>query len=83
MLAPGIISQLGGSIEMCNASKDHNETLELLKRELARLKSKFKLGQELRLEWAPNNRPRSREVAGTTIRIHESDKAKEVGSPNH
>ena len=58
-------------------------TLRLLKQELARLKSKFKLGQELRLEWMPNNGPKSGEVTGTTIRIYEEDETKALNTLRH
>ena len=69
---------------MSKASNDCSaDTLRLLKHELARLKHKFKLGQELRLEWAPDNGPRSGEVAGTTIRIYESERAKALDTLRH
>ena len=69
---------------MSNASKHHtDEALRLLRRELARLKSKFKLGQELKLEWTPNIGPKSGEVNGTTIRIYEADLKKALDTLRH
>jgi len=69
---------------MSEASKQHNEeTLRSLKHELARLKSKFKLGEELKLEWMPNNGPKSGEVEGTVIRIYEEDEAKALDTLRH
>jgi len=69
---------------MSNASKHHtDEALRLLRRELARLKSKFKLGQELRLEWAPSGGSKSGEVTGTTIRIYETDSTKALDTLRH
>jgi len=48
-----------------------------------RLKSKFKVGQELKLQWMPNNGPKSGEVTGTTIRIYEADSTKALDTLRH
>jgi len=69
---------------MFKTSRHHNDdTLRSLKHELARLKSKFKLGQELKLEWMPNNGPKSGEVTGATIRIYEADQGKALDTLRH
>jgi hypothetical protein len=69
---------------MSKASKHHNdETLRLLRHELARLKSKFKLAQELKLDWTPNEGPKSGEVIGTKIRIYEAEPAKALETLRH
>jgi hypothetical protein len=65
----------------CKRSND--ETTRFLKHELARLKSKFKLGSELNLQWLPNNGPKSGEVGGTTIRIYEADQEKALDTLRH
>jgi hypothetical protein len=70
--------------EMPKASKRYNDqTFRLLKHELARLKSKFKVGQELKVEWVPNDGPKSGEVTGTTIRIYEADTKKALDTLRH
>jgi hypothetical protein len=50
--------------------------------ELRRLKSTLE-GQELKLQWTPNDGPRSGEVTGTTIRIYESDSKKALDTLRH
>lgn len=73
-----------GERKMPRASDNHNdETLGLLKHELACLKSKFKLGSELKLEWTPNDSAKSGEVTGTTIRIYEADTTKALDTLRH
>jgi hypothetical protein len=61
----------------------NDETVRFLKHELARLKSKFKLGQELKLQWTPGDGPKSGEVTGTTIRIYEADRTKALDTLRH
>lgn len=71
---------------MRRASNNHNhinKSLRLLRQELARLKQKFQMGQELSLEWTPNDGPKSGEVTGTTIRIYESDSTKALETLRH
>jgi hypothetical protein len=69
---------------LSKASNDRNdETLRLLKHELARLKSKFKLGSELKLEWTPNDGSKSGEVLDTTIRIYEENETKALDALRH
>ena len=41
------------------------------------------MGQELELEWTPNNGSRSGEVAGATIRIYEADQAEALDTLRH
>jgi hypothetical protein len=70
--------------EMPRVSKHHNDnTLQSLKLELTRLKSKFNLGRELKLQWIPNNGQKSGEVIGTTVRIYEADQAKALDTLRH
>jgi len=69
---------------MSKASKDQvNQTLLRLENELASLKKKFQMAPELKLEWKPNDGPKSGEVIGTTIRIYESDKEKALDTLRH
>jgi hypothetical protein len=69
---------------LSKASNDRSaDTLRLLKQELARLKSKFKLGQELRLQWTPNDGSKSGEVIGSTIRIYETNKSEALDTLRH
>ena len=69
---------------LSKASNDRSaDTLRLLKQELARLKSRFRMGHELRLQWTPNNGSKSGEVTGTTIRIYESDQEKALDTLRH
>lgn len=50
---------------MPKASKNRtSETLQRLETELDRLKSKFQMGQELKLLWMPNDDSKSGEVTG-------------------
>jgi len=37
------------------------------------LKRKFQIGQELKLEWMPDDGPKSGEVSGGIIKIYEVD----------
>ncbi len=41
------------------------------------------MGQELRLEWTPNNGSRSGEVIGGTIKIYEADQEKALDTLRH
>lgn len=68
-----------GDSTMCNASND--KTLAKLEIELSSLKKK--LGHELKLQWRPNNGPKSGEVVGTTIRIYEADTTKALDTLRH
>jgi len=69
---------------MSKASKRHDgETLPLLKHELARLKQKFQMGQELKLLWMPNSGSKSGDVEGTVIRIYEADGTKALDTLRH
>jgi hypothetical protein len=60
-----------------------NDTLRRLETELAYLKQKFPLTQEINLEWIPNDGPKSGEVIDTTIRIYEADPAKALDTLRH
>ena len=62
-------------------SADH--TLRRLESELASLKKKFQMAQELGLEWTPGNGSKSGEVIGTIIRIYESDQNKALDTLRH
>ena len=69
---------------MSKASKNsYDGGLRRLETELAHLKQKFQTGQELKLEWTPNNGPKSGEVTGTTIRIYEADPTKALDTLRH
>ena len=69
---------------MSKASRNRiNETLQRLETELARLKRKFQIGQELKLEWIPNDGSKSGEVTSTTIRIYEADQTKALDTLRH
>lgn len=57
--------------------------LHRLETELSSLKQKFGTGQELKLEWIPNDGPKSGEVTGTTVRIYESKEAKALDTLRH
>jgi hypothetical protein len=65
------------------SKKQANDTLQRLGTELDHLKQKFKMGQELELQWTPNDGPRSGEVTGTTIRIYEADPTKALDTLRH
>jgi hypothetical protein len=41
------------------------------------------MGHELRLQWIPNNGPKSGEVIGTTIRIYETNQARALDTLRH
>jgi hypothetical protein len=41
------------------------------------------MGQELKLEWSPNNGPKSGEVTGTMIQIYEADLEKALDTLRH
>jgi uncharacterized protein Smg (DUF494 family) len=43
----------------------------------------MQMGQELKLEWMPNNGPKSGEVNGITIRIYETDQTKALDTLRH
>jgi hypothetical protein len=69
---------------MSKATKSGSDvTLGRLHAELARLKKSFQMGQELKLQWIPNDGPKSGEVTGTTVRIYESDSTKALGTLRH
>ena len=69
---------------MSKASKNRpDETLQRLETELNHLKQRFQLGQEFKLEWAPNNDPKSGEVTGSTIHIYEADEPKALDTLRH
>jgi len=69
---------------MSKAPRQRNDdTLRLLKHELARLKSNFRIGHELKLQWIPNDGSKSGEVTGTTIRIYEADSNKALDVLHH
>ena len=70
--------------DMPKASKSsHDDVLRRLQTELARLKNKLQMGQELELEWIPNDGPKSGEVTGSTIRIYEADPTKALDTLRH
>ena len=60
-----------------------NPTLQRLETELDHLKHKFQMGHELRLQWTPNNGPKSGEVTDTTIHIYEADPTKALDTLRH
>jgi hypothetical protein len=66
---------------MSKASK--NSALERLETELTHLKQEFQMGQELKLQWMPNDGSKSGEVSGGTIRIYEADDAKALDTLRH
>ena len=69
---------------MSKASKNsYDGALRRLETELDHLKDKFQMGQELKLEWAPNDGSKSGEVTGTTIRIYEEDETKALDTLRH
>jgi hypothetical protein len=69
---------------MSKASRNRiNETLQRLETELARLKRKFQIGQELKLEWMPDDGPKSGEVSGGIIKIYEADQTKALDTLRH
>ena len=69
---------------MPKASKNRtSETLQRLETELGRLKDRFQMGQELRLEWTANDGSKSGEVTGTTIRIYEAEPTKALDTLRH
>jgi hypothetical protein len=73
-----------GVSNMPRASKSASDaTLGRLQTELVRLKQKFKMGQELKPQWMPNNDPKSGEVTGGTIRIYEEDEATALETLRH
>ena len=41
------------------------------------------MGHELKLQWIPNDGPKSCEVTGTTIRIYEAEPTKAMGTLRH
>jgi len=41
------------------------------------------MGQELQVEWTPNNGPKSGEVTGTTIQIYEADPKRALDTLRH
>lgn len=66
-----------------SSKKDCNDILRRLEIELVHLKQRFKIGQELAVEWVPNNDSKSGEVIGTTIQIYESDREKALDTLRH
>jgi len=58
-------------------------TLQRLETELDHLKQRFQMGKELKLQWMPNDGPKSGEVTGTTIRIYEADSKKALDTLRH
>ena len=60
-----------------------NDALRRLEAELTYLKRKFQIGQELKLQWTPNNGPKSGEVTGGAIRIYEADQTKALDTLRH
>lgn len=65
------------------SNNNRSDTLRQLEAELAHLKQKFQIGQELKLEWVPNNGPKSGEVTGTTVHIYEIDESKALDTLRH
>lgn len=64
-------------------NNSHSDILQRLDAELTHLKRKFGMGQELRLEWTPNNGPKSGEVTGETICIYEANEARALDTLRH
>lgn len=69
---------------MPDAAKNRaSVTLQRLETELVHLKQKFRMSQELRLEWAVNDGPTSGEVIDKTIRVYETDPTKALDTLRH
>jgi uncharacterized protein Smg (DUF494 family) len=69
---------------LSRASKNsYDDALRRLETELDHLKQKFQMGQELKLQWMPNNGPRSGEVTRGSIRIYEEDEAIALDTLRH
>jgi hypothetical protein len=69
---------------LSKASKNsYDGALRRLETELNHLKQKFQMGQELALQWIPNDGPKSGEVAGRTIRIYDANQAKALDTLRH
>lgn len=69
---------------MSKASKNsYDVALRRLETELDHLKQSFQMGQELKVQWTPNNGPKSGEVTGTTIRIYEAEPTKAMDTLRH
>ena len=61
----------------------HDDILERLRMELAHLKRRFQMGQELKLQWTPNTGSTSGEVIDGTIRIYEADETNALNTLRH
>jgi hypothetical protein len=70
---------------LSKASKNglNNDTLRRLETELDHLKHRFQMGQELELQWIPNDGSKSGEVVGTAICIYETDPTKALDTLRH
>ena len=69
---------------MSKVSRNQSDkTLRRLQTQLASLKRELQISQELKLEWMPNDSPRSGEVNGNSIRIYEADEAKALDTLRH
>ena len=65
-------------------TQQRNNTVQQLELELSKLKDRFQMAQELRLEWDPDgNSKKSGEVIGRTIYIYEEDEAKALDTLKH
>jgi hypothetical protein len=54
-----------------------------LERELANIKEKLQIANDLRVKWLPTNNRKSGEVIGTTIYIYEEDLEKALNTLKH
>jgi hypothetical protein len=69
---------------LSKASKNsYDGALRRLETELDHLKQSFQMGQELKVQWTPNNGSKSGEVTGTTIRIYEAEPTKAMDTLRH
>jgi len=68
---------------MSKAFSVKNKILRRLEAELARLKQQFQLGRELKLEWMPDDGPKSGEVSGGIIKIYEAGQTKALDTLRH
>jgi hypothetical protein len=65
-------------------TQQRSNIIQQLERELSKLKNRFQMAQELRLEWVPDgNSKKSGEVLGRTIHIYEEDETKALDTLRH
>jgi predicted nuclease with TOPRIM domain len=62
----------------------YGNIVQQLERELSKLKDKFQMAHELKIEWLPNSdNKKSGEVIGRTIYIYEKDEIKALDTLKH